>query len=288
MNTSLLEWCGDTSRVGRGYLVVVSLLASGKTTTAIQRELCLSKQQLHKRLCLAAKKGLVAHEHWGVWTTTPKGLECVNAKYPQNPRGQGLVEVRGVRDWVSAHHDLTFRFALRSQNFDRAPLVKRKDGKSYFYCSDLGVSGRVGRTHVFFTVFGVKSNCVRGLFEKALPLALRAARRFTRETGARVARRGEVVGLPHFVVIDRALAAWLRKGLVLDVGPRRVGGVDWWVDASHPSLVEFSGPKARVEGVSDEVVWLLEGGARSLLEEVRGLRSDLRFKPSGAPRREVS
>lgn len=278
---------GSSKKVYSRYVLVLQRLSRLEPLSEIKCLLGLSSQALHQQLLRLKRKGWVERKDFGVWEVTPEGVKYLEGisgtNKPSNPRGSRLREVR----WVSAHHDLTFKFALRGLNFDRTRFCKRRDGKFYWYLRD-GVTARIGRSHVFFTVYGCEAGSVKRVFALGLQRARWAAREFQRVTGARVSEQGEAVGLPHFVVTDKGLAKWLRVGLNLGVVPKEIADVKFYLDESHKNLVEFVGSRRATEAVGDEVAWLLEGGARKLLDEVRGLRSDLRFKPVGGPRRDTA
>jgi hypothetical protein len=269
------------------YVVILQRLSRLEPLSEIKCLQGLSSQALHQQLLRLKRLGWVERKDFGVWEPTKQGLEYLESISGTNK----LLIPRGGRNrvvaWVSAHHDLTFKFALRSQQFDRKLFCRRKDGKDYWYLRD-GVTARIGKTHVFFTIYGCNASSVRGVYAVGLARARWAAGEFQRRSGARVSELGEAVGLPHFVVTDKGLAKWLKNGLNLSKVPKDVADCKFFVDDSHKGLVEFTGNRSAVEAVGDEVAWLLAGGGQKLLEEVQGLRSDLRFKPRGGPRIDVT
>jgi hypothetical protein len=202
----------------------------------------------------------------------------------------------------SVHH-FKVRFNLKGARFDRAGLRKSRTGHWVDYLDSEGVTLEVTKRGLFVQVHGLRGSSALELARVGLERAREAALAFCGRRGARVYAVGELVQAPHWVLEDKevskALVGWLdlRKGKEV-----QAGGLTWFTDSSHAGLVEARGEVSAAVAAFKEFDYLVSGGLKRDLEgirrelvgvqevarEVRGLREDLRFKPSGAFRRDTA
>jgi hypothetical protein len=278
----------------------------GRTPLAEQRRLLgLTKQALNKHLVSLVKLGWVERKSIkrgeGVYEATPEGLKQLEFGKPSLIYGAFSVNQKAA-NWLSVHF-FKVRFNLKGSHFDKAGLEKGAKGRWTAYDDNPPTTLEVRKRCLSVTVHGLRGSNAAEIARKGLLAARERVLAFCARRGARVFEQGEFSGMPHWVIEELNTSKELSNILHLrQGGPAvRLAGLDWYIDGSHEGLVEARGELESAKRVFGEFEYLLRGGLHRDLElvkselasvkdvarEVAALREELRFKPSGLPRRDV-
>ena len=287
--------CGR-KRVYFTLYCVLEKLAGRTTLCEVRGLLGLSKQALNKHLRVLTRKGWVERLGFGVYEVTPEGLRELRSKVNQPIASRLPVIEKSVHHWRQ-------RFNLKGWRFDRAGLRKSRKGHWVDYLDSEGVTIEATRKALFVDVHGLRGVNALEIARAGAERARIAALGFCARRGARVYAVGEVVQAPHWVLEDKevskALVGWLdlREGKTV-----QAGGLAWFTDKSHEGYVEAKGEVSAAVAAFKEFDYLVSSGLHRDLElikselvsvkdvakEVKALREDLVFRPSGLPRRDTS
>ena len=299
-----------TSNENRGYFTRVRLLRGLVDRTPLlelRRLQSVSKQALNRLLHEFEAVGWVEHEGYGVWEVTKKGKNWLDSisgtsNHEQSDGGLPVIGVRAA-EWLSVHF-FKVKFNLKGEHFDKTGLQKNARNRWVEYSDAPPTTLECRKRCLTVTVHGLKGGDAQQLASVGLERAREVALAFCARRGARVFSQGEFSGMPHWVVEELNTSKELKALLGLASGrpPVRLAGLEWYVDRSHGELVEARGELETAKTVFKNFGYLLDGSLKRDLElvrselgnvkvvaeEVRLLREELRFKPSGAPRIDVS